>query len=210
MAWTSTAKAEGNQARRFRREDAPRARVTLPPDRARERPLPEGGERNDSDPMNRECERNGLAACFARIVARALRCFRADPIVALVVDAADPLGAAIAEMIGVLGCGVLRSPERTACAPHAFAVGAASLADVRIIASGLATADRGLAAIGEARQTPGAAALDVQLTRARGSRLVLVTRGLLRVRPLAGVSLSVGGALVGGVPHSAGGGAPPC
>lgn len=151
-----------------------------------------------------------MAVCFACIVARARRCFRAAPIVAFVVDVTDPLGAALAEMVRRLRCGFLCRSAPRPCAPHAFVLGAASLSDLQIIASGLATADRWLHAEGDRRQTPGAAALSAQLARAESSRTVFVTEGVRSVRALSQDPLSPPAVPFAGALHRGHERPPPC
>lgn len=119
-----------------------------------------------------------LRAALAAVLERAARRWTPGPFAAFVVDTRTPLGAAVAEMVARLGCGLFhRSPvPAPEAASGPLVVGAAPLADAQVIASALASADRGLAAAGEPRETPGAAALHCALARARSSRVVLVVR----------------------------------
>lgn len=135
--------------------------------------------------MIRDRSRTNLFSSLTNLVERATRRWSADPLAAFVVDLADPLGAALAEMVRRLGCGLWRSCGRRRRLKSLVVVGAAPLADIQTIASGLATADRGLASVGELRQTPGAASLEAALARAVSSRLMLVGRGTRRVSRLA-------------------------
>lgn len=127
-----------------------------------------------------------LRGALASVVVRAVRRW-GEPIGAFVVDVGIPLGGALVELVGRLGCGLFHryaEPREQSAAEHVIVVGAAPLSDLRIIAAGLASADRGLAALGEAAATPGAGGLEASLARARGSKLVLVSARDCRVRRL--------------------------
>jgi len=134
--------------------------------------------------MNAHAEVGAFTTDLARVVGRARRRWGDAPFAAFVVGAGDPLGAAIVEMLRWLNLGLFLHGEATwNTEARAFVVGAASLAELRLIVAGLADADRGLVALGERRETPGAGKLGRALS-ARGPLVLFLGLGLRRVRRL--------------------------